>query len=105
MMSHILVQLGQIKTLVIGSVGICIALVNQHHQLNAQMFIEFSGRFQNILRCHLRFAGLLDHPVRFRSSNGSIGLPNRFRPSTAGRQLPLSFFRYYFSRWSPFFAL
>jgi hypothetical protein len=50
MASEILVQLGQAGTLVIGSVGICVALVNQRRQLNAQMFIEFSGRFQNILR-------------------------------------------------------
>ena len=50
MASEILVQLGQVGTLVIGSVGICVALVNQRRQLNAQMFIEFSGRFQNILR-------------------------------------------------------
>jgi hypothetical protein len=44
------VQLGQLGTLVIGSVGICVALVNQRRQLNAQMFIEFSGRFQELLR-------------------------------------------------------
>src|SRR5580700_619016 len=50
MASDILVQLGQVGTLVIGSVGICVALVNQRRQLNAQMFIEFSGRFQDILR-------------------------------------------------------
>ncbi len=46
----LLVQFGQVGTLVIGSVGICVALINQRRQLNAQMFIEFSGRFQNILR-------------------------------------------------------
>src|SRR5271169_7254018 len=50
MQADILVQLGQLGTLVIGSVGICVALVNQHRQLNAQMFIEFSGRFQELLR-------------------------------------------------------
>jgi hypothetical protein len=44
------VQLGQVGTLVIGSLGIWVALVNQRRQLNAQMFIEFSGRFQEILR-------------------------------------------------------
>jgi hypothetical protein len=49
MASDVLVQLGQIGTFVIRSVGICVALVNQRRQLNAQMFIEFSGRFQNIL--------------------------------------------------------
>ncbi len=50
MPADIWVQLGQVGTLVIGSVGICVALVNQRRQLNAQMFIEFSGRFQEILR-------------------------------------------------------
>src|SRR5271168_2113820 len=44
------VQFGQAGTLVIGTVGICVALLNQRRQLNAQMFIEFSGRFQDILR-------------------------------------------------------
>ena len=43
-------QLGQVGPLIIGSVGICVALINQRRQLNAQMFIEFSGRFQQILR-------------------------------------------------------
>jgi hypothetical protein len=50
MPADVLVQLGQVGTLIIGSVGICVALVNQRRQLNAQMFIEFSGRFQDILR-------------------------------------------------------
>jgi hypothetical protein len=50
MASDILVQLGQVGTLLIGSIGIGVALVNQRRQLNAQMFIEFSGRFQEILR-------------------------------------------------------
>jgi hypothetical protein len=50
MQADVWVQLGQLGTLVIGSVGICVALVNQHRQLNAQMFIEFSGRFQELLR-------------------------------------------------------
>src|SRR5271166_1522486 len=50
MPADILEQLGQVGTLVIGGVGICVALLNQRRQLNAQMFIEFSGRFQDILR-------------------------------------------------------
>lgn len=50
MPANIAVILGQVGTLVIGSVGICVALLNQRRQLNAQMFIEFSGRFQQILR-------------------------------------------------------
>lgn len=43
-------QLGQIGTLIVGSVGVCVALVNQRRQLNAQMYIEFSARFQSLLR-------------------------------------------------------
>src|SRR5262249_771319 len=45
-----LVQLGNAGTLAIGSLGIFVALRNQHRQLNAQMFIEFSARFQELLR-------------------------------------------------------
>src|ERR1700675_2012213 len=44
------VQLGQVSPLVLGAVGIWVALLNQRRQLNAQMFVEFSGRFQEILR-------------------------------------------------------
>jgi len=43
-------QLGLIATLLIGSLGIYVALRNQRRQLNAQMFIEFSNRFQQLLR-------------------------------------------------------
>src|SRR5260370_35854949 len=50
MSAELVVQLGQVGTLLIGSVGIAVALMNQHRQLNAQMFIEFSGRFQALLR-------------------------------------------------------
>jgi hypothetical protein len=46
----LLSQAGQVGTLVVGSVGIFVALRNQHRQLNSQMFIEFSGRFQELLR-------------------------------------------------------
>lgn len=45
-----LVQLGQIGTLLIGSLGIGVALLNQRRQLDAQMFIEFSRRFDDLLR-------------------------------------------------------
>jgi hypothetical protein len=45
-----LVQLGQVGTLVLGSLGIWVALINQRRQLNAQMFIEVTGRFQELLR-------------------------------------------------------
>ena|ERR1700693_2721381 len=49
MAADLIGQVGQWGTLVVGSVAICVALVNQHRQLNAQMFIEFSGRFQDLL--------------------------------------------------------
>jgi hypothetical protein len=45
-----LVQIGQVGTLVLGSLGIWVALINQRRQLNAQMFIEVTGRFQELLR-------------------------------------------------------
>jgi hypothetical protein len=48
--SDILVQLGQVGTLILASLGIWVAMFNQHRQLNAQMFIEMSGRFQDLLR-------------------------------------------------------
>ena len=46
----LLAQLGNSGTIAIGSLGIYVALRNQHRQLAAQMFIEFSGRFQELLR-------------------------------------------------------
>jgi hypothetical protein len=48
--TEVLVQTGQVGTLVIGSLGIWVAMLNQRRQLNAQMFIEVSGRFQQLLR-------------------------------------------------------
>jgi hypothetical protein len=42
--------LAQVGPLVLGTVGIWVALLNQRRQLNAQMFIEFSSRFQELLR-------------------------------------------------------
>src|SRR5580692_12964082 len=45
-----LVQFSQVGTLVLGSLGIWIAMINQQRQLNAQMFITISGRFQELLR-------------------------------------------------------
>jgi hypothetical protein len=46
----LLVQCSQVGTLVLGSLGIWIAMLNQQRQLNAQMFITMSGRFQELLR-------------------------------------------------------
>jgi len=50
MRPDILMPLGQMGTLLIGSLGIGVALLNQRRQLNAQMFIEFSRRFEDLLR-------------------------------------------------------
>jgi hypothetical protein len=50
MTSNITLLLGQVGTLLIGSLGLCVALVTQRRQLNAQMFIEFSKRFEDLLR-------------------------------------------------------
>src|ERR1700721_50869 len=48
--ADILVQFGQVGTLILGSLGIWAAMFNQRRQLNAQMFIEISRRFQELLR-------------------------------------------------------
>jgi len=50
MPADVLGQLGQAAPLVLGCVGIWVALLNQRRQLNAQMYIEISGRFQELLR-------------------------------------------------------
>jgi hypothetical protein len=43
-------QAGNAGTIVVGFIGIYVALRNQQRQLHAQMFIEMSGRFQELLR-------------------------------------------------------
>jgi hypothetical protein len=48
--ADVLVQLGQVGTLILGSLGVWVAMFNQRRQLNAQMFIEISRRFQEVLR-------------------------------------------------------
>jgi hypothetical protein len=50
MMIDFLAKLGNTGTIAIGSLGIYVALRNQHRQQNAQMAIEFSKRFQDMLR-------------------------------------------------------
>src|SRR5580704_6800986 len=45
-----LVQGSQVGTLVLGSLGIWVGMFNQRRQLNAQMFITMTGRFQELLR-------------------------------------------------------
>ncbi len=61
MAADTLVRLGQLGTLVLGSVGVFVALLNQRQQLNAQMFIEFSRRFQELLRLFPTEAWLANH--------------------------------------------
>jgi hypothetical protein len=48
--TDVLVQCSQVGTLVLGSLGVWVAILNQQRQLNAQMFITISGRFQELLR-------------------------------------------------------
>jgi hypothetical protein len=48
--TDVLVQCSQVGTLVLGSLGVWVAMINQRRQLNAQMFITISGRFQELLR-------------------------------------------------------
>jgi len=43
-------KIGNSGSIAIGSLGIYVALRNQHRQLNAHTFIEFSKRFQELLR-------------------------------------------------------
>ena len=50
MAAEFLGQLGSAGTIAIGVIGIFVALRYQHRQLNAKMYIEFSGRFQELLR-------------------------------------------------------
>src|ERR1700730_8486944 len=70
-----LVQRGQVGTLVLGSLGVWVALRNQRRQLNAQMFIEVSGRFQELLRLFPTDAWLANR-------NPSQPLPPRSREIT-----------------------
>ena len=64
MLADILAQVGQTGTVVVGSFGIFVALRNQHRQLNAQMFVEFSGQFQELLREFPTKPGLRTEPRR-----------------------------------------
>lgn len=47
---EVLAKLGNAGTIAVASVGIYVVLRNQHRQLNAHTFIEFSKRFQELLR-------------------------------------------------------
>src|ERR1700723_421454 len=71
----VVVQLGQVGTLILGSLGVWVAMFNQRKQLNAQMFIEVSGRFQELLRLFPTEAWLANR-------NGSQPLPPRSREIT-----------------------
>ena len=48
--ADLLAHLGSAAPISVGAIGIFVALRNQRRQLNAQMYIEFSGRFQELLR-------------------------------------------------------
>ncbi len=50
MTADIWALIGQTGTVIVGSIGIVVALRNQNRQLNAQMSLEVSGRFQELLR-------------------------------------------------------
>jgi hypothetical protein len=71
----VLVQCSQVGTLVLGSLGIWVAMINQRSQLNAQMFITISGRFQELLRLFPTEAWLANR-------NASQPLPPRSREIT-----------------------
>src|SRR5258708_29631564 len=75
MSASLWVQIGQAGTLVLGSLYIWVALLNQRRQLNAQMFIEFSGRFQELLRLFPTEAWLANR-------NPSLPLPPSSREVT-----------------------
>jgi hypothetical protein len=61
MFTEILDHLGQAGTIIVGSLGLFIALRNQNRQLNVQMFIEFSGRFQELVKLFPTEAWLANH--------------------------------------------
>jgi hypothetical protein len=67
-MIDLLAKLGNAGTVAVGSLGLYVALRNQHRQLNAQMLIEFSKRFQEMLRLFPREAWLANR-------NPSIPMP------------------------------
>ena len=50
MTADIWALIGQTGTVIVGSIGIVVALRNQNRQLNAQISLEISGRFQELLR-------------------------------------------------------
>ena len=50
MSSEAIFQIAQFSTLLIGALGVGVALRSHRRQINAQMFIEFSARFQSVLR-------------------------------------------------------
>jgi len=72
---NILVECSQVGTLVLGSAGVWIAMLNQRRQLNAQMFITITGRFQELLRLFPTEAWLANR-------NAAQPLPPRSREIT-----------------------
>jgi hypothetical protein len=47
---NFLVQISQVGTLILACLGVWVAIITQRRQLNAQLFIEMRGRFQQLLR-------------------------------------------------------
>ena len=43
-------QIAQLSTILLGFLGVGVSLRNHRRQMHAQMFIEFSSRFHNVLR-------------------------------------------------------
>jgi hypothetical protein len=50
MNSQTVIQLAQLCTVLIGSLGVAVSLRSHRRQMHAQMYIEFSKRFHNVLR-------------------------------------------------------
>ena len=61
---ELIVQWSQAGTLLLGCLGVWVAMFNQRRQLNAQMFIEVSGRFQELLRMFPTEAWLANRNLR-----------------------------------------
>lgn len=71
----LLVQISQVGTLILACLGVWVAMITQRRQLNAQMFIEMRGRFQQLLRTFPSDAWLAN-------GNASYPLPNPSREIT-----------------------
>ncbi len=50
MISETFLQIAQLSTILIGFLGVAVTLRSHRRQMHAQMFIEFSARFHDVLR-------------------------------------------------------